>query len=162
MNRKRLRISQFLQLNLVLSFVASMAVAPPRASAAVGCTLTNPAQDLKYLFPDLTTYKEELRDLSRMKGGRELYRELKERIGGDLDPVYETYETPYTVYTIFKGNEVIGYVHGINVPGQGGLIQIFISTDPESGAFAESFFRDWKAWLPALCAARNFWASSRH
>ena len=25
---------------------------------AIGCTLSNPAEDLKYLYPEMTTYKE--------------------------------------------------------------------------------------------------------
>jgi hypothetical protein len=141
MHKKRFNVSRFLQLILALTFTASYISLPRPALAAIGCTLTNPSQDLKYLFPDLTTYKEELRDLSRMKGGKELYRELKERLGSDLDPVYETYETPYTVYTIFKGTEVLGYVHGVNVPGQGGMIQIFLSTDPITGAIRRVFFQ---------------------
>jgi hypothetical protein len=119
--------------------VSSFASRP--ADAAVGCTLSNPSQDLKYLYPDMTSYKEELRDLSRMKDGKALYSALKERLGSDLDPVYETFETPYTVYTIFKGNETIGYVHGVNVPGQGGLIQVFVSTDPKTGAIRRLFFQ---------------------
>ncbi len=141
MNGKRYYISTFFHLFITISVIIPNICIPRRASAAVGCTLTNPAQDLKYLFPDLTSYKEDLRDLSRMKEGKALYAALKERLESDLDPVYETFETPYTVYTIFRGSEVIGYVHGVNVPGQGGLIQIFISTDPKTGAIRRVFFQ---------------------
>ncbi len=35
--------------------------APQQVFAAIGCTLSNPAEDLKYLYPDMTTYKEEAR-----------------------------------------------------------------------------------------------------
>jgi len=111
------------------------------AGAAIGCTLSNPAQDLKHLFPEMTTYKEDLRNLSRMKEGKTLYDSLRERLGSDLDPMYETYETPYTIYTVFKGQGIIGYVHGVNVPGQGGLIQVFLSTDPQTGAIRRAFFQ---------------------
>jgi hypothetical protein len=111
------------------------------AYAAIGCTLSNPAQDLKYLFPEMTSYKEELRNLSKMKDGKSLYASLSERLGSDLDRVYETYETPYTIYTVFKGQLPIGYVHGVNVPGQGGLIQIFLSTDPKTGGIRRMFFQ---------------------
>jgi hypothetical protein len=121
--------------------VACLSLIPLRLEAAVGCTLTNPAQDLKYLFPEMTTYREELRELNRMKDGRALYDALQQRLGSDLDPVYETYETPYTLYTIFKGKEVIGIVHGVNVPGQGGLIQVFVSVDPATGAIRQAFFQ---------------------
>jgi len=111
------------------------------AGAAVGCTLTNPAQDLKFLFPEMTTYKEEVRQFDQMKNGRALFDELKERLGSDLDPVYETFETPYTLYTIFNGEKNIGYVHGVNVPGEGGVIQIFMSVDPATGAILRMFFQ---------------------
>ncbi|MBM3788862.1 MAG: hypothetical protein FJW35_00770 [Acidobacteria bacterium] len=116
-------------------------LSPPPSEAAVGCTLTNPAQDLKYLFPEMTTYKEELRELNRLSDGKVLYAALQERLGSDLDPVYETYDTPYTVYTVFKGREVIGIVHGVNVPGEGGLIQVFLSADPKSGIIRRVFFQ---------------------
>jgi hypothetical protein len=124
-----------------ISMAVVLLLVPKPALAAIGCTLSNPAQDLKYLYPEITTYKEELRDLSRMKDGKAMYSALKERLGSDLDPVYETYETPYTVYTIFKGKEIIGYVHGVNVPGQGGLIQVFLSADPKTGAIGKMFFQ---------------------
>ena len=114
---------------------------PQDARAAIGCTLSNPAQDLKYLFPEMTTYKEEARQLDKMKNGSTLFRNLRERLGSDLDPVYETYETPYTVYSVFKGSDLIGIVHGVNVPGKGGVIQVFISADPGSGAIRSFFFQ---------------------
>ena len=70
---------------------------------AIGCTLSNPAEDLKYLFPGMTTYKEDLNEFPRLKDGAALFKALRERLGSDLDPIYETFETPYTVYTVFKG-----------------------------------------------------------
>jgi hypothetical protein len=149
MNGKRRRISKFL---LTLSFAVFCIYLPRPAEAAVGCTLTNPAQDLKYLFPDLTTYKEELRDLSRIKDGKALYADLKARLGSDLDPVYETFETPYTVYTIFKGSEVIGYVHGVNVPGQGG----FLSTDPKTGSIRRVFFQRLESLASRALRSKEF------
>ena len=112
-----------------------------RAEAAVGCTLSNPARDLKYLYPTMTTYREEVRQLDAMRGGKAMYEALKERIGSDLDPVYETYDTPYTLYTVFKGDEVIGVVHGVNVPGKGGVIQIFLSMDPKTAAIRQLVFQ---------------------
>jgi hypothetical protein len=70
------------------------------AWGAIGCTLSNPAEDLKYLYPEMTTYKEELHEFPRMKNGVELFKGLRARLGSDLDAIYETYETPYTVYTV--------------------------------------------------------------
>src|SRR5205814_2201009 len=59
----------------------------------------------------------------------------------DLDPIYETYETPYTVYTVFKGQNKIGIVHGVNVPGKGGVIQVFLSMDPATAVIRSFFFQ---------------------
>jgi len=64
---------------------------------AIGCTLSNPAQDLKYLYPEMTTYKEDLNEFPRIKDGSALFKALRERLGSDLDPIYETFETPYSV-----------------------------------------------------------------
>ena len=36
------------------------------------------------------------------------------RVGGDLDPVYEAFDTPYTLYSVFAGERRLGYVHGIS------------------------------------------------
>jgi len=89
-------------LAMILAAAAVLAAAG-RADAAVGCTLSNPARDLKSLYPDMTTYREEVHQLDAMKGGREMFDALKERLGSDLDPVYETFETPYTNCTRCSG-----------------------------------------------------------
>jgi hypothetical protein len=129
-------------MRLVFLFVAlTMMILPRQAAAAIGCTLANPAEDLKYLYPDMTTFKEELHEFPRMKDGATLFKGLRDRLGSDLDSIYETYETPYTVYGIFKGATKIGVVHGVNVPGKGGVIQVFLSTDPTTGAIKNLFFQ---------------------
>lgn len=114
---------------------------PSHAWAAVGCTLSNPAEDLKYLFPQMTTFKEELKNLETLPDGKKLYQELKDRVRSDLDPVYETFETPYTVYLVYQAEALIGVVHGVNVPGKGGVIQVFLSTDPKTGEIRNFFFQ---------------------
>ena len=121
---------------LVLGLFASR-----NAYAAVGCTLSNPAEDLKYLFPEMTTFKEELRNFDSIDKGKTLYQDLKDRLGSDLDPVYEAFDTPYTLYTVYKGEALVGVVHGVNVPGKGGVIQVFLSTDPTSGEIRNFFFQ---------------------
>lgn len=120
---------------------AVLLAAPQEAAAAIGCTLSNPTQDLRYLFPQMTSYKEDLKEFTRLKDGKELFQALKERLGSDLDPIYETYETPYTVYSVFQGKAKVGVVHGVNVPGKGGVIQVFLSTDPETGTIRRFFFQ---------------------
>ncbi len=126
---------------------------PANVLGAIGCTLSNPAQDLKYLFPEMTTYKEEARSLDKLKNGSELYQNLSARLGSDLDPVYETFETPYTVYSVFKGNDLVGVVHGVNVPGKGGVIQVFISAGPELGEIRNVFYQRLES--PAAKALRK-------
>src|SRR5215831_18104123 len=89
----------------------------------------------------MSTYKEELYEFPRMKNGSELLKGLRVRLGSDLDAIYETYETPYTVYSVFKGQTKIGIVHGVNVPGKGGVIQVFLSVDPGTAEIRSFFFQ---------------------
>jgi hypothetical protein len=132
--------------------VALLAI-PQEVFAAIGCTLSNPAQDLKYLFPEMTSYKEDLKEFPRLKDGAELFKSFKARLGSDLDPIYETFETPYTVYRVYEGKSKIGVVHGVNVPGKGGVIQVFLSTDPKTAAIRRFFFQRLES--PAAAALRD-------
>lgn len=118
-----------------------MLALPQSLWGAIGCTLSNPAEDLKYLYPAMTTYKEELVDFPKLKDGAVLFKGLRARLGNDLDPIYETYETAYTVYSVFKGPVKIGIVHGVNVPGKGGVIQVFLATDPKTAEITNFFFQ---------------------
>ena len=118
-----------------------LALLPVASRAAVGCTLSNPARDLKSLLPEMSSYREDVKELPKFPQGRELYEALRARVGGDLDPVYEAFETPYTLYSVFKGEERIGYVHGVNVPGRGGVIQVFVSANPATAAISKLFFQ---------------------
>jgi len=125
-------------------------------TAAVGCTLNNPAQDLKALYPDITSFKEVLRDLPRMDQGEKLFKQLQERLGSDLDPVYEAYDTPYTVYQVFRGEELAGIVHGVNVPGKGGVIQVFLSIDAKSAEIRKLFFQRLESAAATELRAKEF------
>src|SRR3954454_15409169 len=126
---------------LLIFLALTIVAAPQHLFAAIGCTLSNPAEDLKYLYPEMTTFKEELVEFPKLKEGAALFKGLRARLGSDLDPIYETYETPYTVYTVFKGQAKIGIVHGVNVPGKGGVIQVFLSTEPTTGEIKSFFFQ---------------------
>ncbi len=130
-------------MNKVVASSIFMAVLwwPQAMWGAIGCTLSNPAEDLKYLYPEMTTFKEDLQEFPRIKDGAALYQGLKSRLGSDLDPIYETYETPYTVYSVFKGKAKVGVVHGVNVPGKGGVIQVFLSLDPATGEIRSFFYQ---------------------
>ena len=114
---------------------------PQTMFAAIGCTLSNPAEDLKYLYPEMTTFKEDLKEFPRLTDGAALFKGLKSRLGSDLDAIYETYETPYTVYSVYKGATKIGIVHGVNVPGKGGVIQVFLSLDPVTAEIRSFFYQ---------------------
>src|SRR4051812_29933189 len=123
------------------ALLALILAAPAPILAAIGCTLSNPAEDLKYLYPEMTTFKEELKEFPKMNDGSALFKGLRARLGSDLDPIYETYETPYTVYSVFKGQTKVGVVHGVNVPGKGGVIQVFLPTDPATAVIQRFFFQ---------------------
>jgi len=141
-------------MNKMFVFLALIVLTMPQnVLAAIGCTLSNPAEDLKYLYPEMTTYKEDLYEFPRMKNGAELFKGLRARLGSDLDAIYETYETPYTVYSVFKGQSKIGVVHGVNVPGKGGVIQVFISVDPVTAEIKSLFFQRLES--PAARQLRN-------
>lgn len=114
---------------------------PQTMFGAIGCTLSNPAEDLKYLYPEMTTFKEDLKEFPRLTDGAALFKGLKSRLGSDLDAIYETYETPYTVYSVYKGATKIGIVHGVNVPGKGGVIQVFLSLDPATAEIRSFFYQ---------------------
>jgi hypothetical protein len=141
---------------LLVFFALAIASAPQQLSAAIGCTLSNPAEDLKYLYPEMTTYKEELMEFPKLKDGAALFKGLRARLGTDLDPIYETYETPYTVYSVFKGQTKIGIVHGVNVPGKGGVIQVFLSTDPSTGEIRSFFFQRLESPAARQLRAKEF------
>jgi hypothetical protein len=141
--------------------VLLLAGAPECLFGAIGCTLSNPAEDLKYLYPEMTTFKEQLVEFPKLKDGAALFKGLRARLGSDLDPIYETYETPYTMYIVFKGPTKIAIVHGVNVPGRGGVIQVFVATDPQTAAIKNFFFQRLESPPPTNCVARNSGCSSR-
>jgi len=97
--------------------------------AAVGCELNDPDRDIQKLFPQSTGYKTDYFTIQE-KGGEKLKKEVEEKLGDIFDPVYESLDVPYSYYTILKGKDVIGYVHGVNQKGIFGTLQIILATDP--------------------------------
>jgi len=97
---------------------------------AVGCDLNDPDRDVKRLFPESTGYKTIYVSIAR-KGGEALLRRIEERLGDTFKGLYETADVPYTMYQVFKGQELIGYIHGVNQKGQFGGIQVFLALDLE-------------------------------
>jgi len=96
--------------------------------AAVGCTLNDPDRDIKRIFPDSTGYKTDFISVKE-RGGEELQKEIEERLGDKLDSIYESPDAPYAYYTILKGREVIGRIHGVNQKGMYGGMQLILATD---------------------------------
>ncbi|GMO57346.1 MAG: hypothetical protein Ta2D_03110 [Rickettsiales bacterium] len=91
---------------------------------AVGCDLNDPDRDVKRLFPTSTNYKTEYKTLDE----KDLPK-VEEQLGDKFTGIYETIDVPYTIYTIFKGEEIIGYIHGINQKGKYGGLQVFLGYD---------------------------------
>lgn len=142
---------------LVFLTVSSIAVFACGVSfAAIGCTLNDPDRDIQKLFPQSTGYKTDFITIQE-RGGEKLKKEVEEKLGDTFDPIYESLDTPYSYYTVLKGKDVIGYVHGVNQKGIYGTIQIILATDrdgkiigfyyqkissPEAEKFREKSFTD--------------------
>jgi hypothetical protein len=97
--------------------------------AAVGCDLNDPDRDVKRLFPDSTGYKTLYVSISK-KGGDDLLKKIEARLGDRYTGLFETADVPYTMYEIYKGDALIGYIHGVNQKGTYGGLQVFLALDP--------------------------------
>ncbi len=98
--------------------------------AAVGCDLNDPDRDVKRLFPGSTGYKTVYVSISKA-GGDELLRRIEARLGDKFTGLFETADVPYTMYRVFKGDDLIGYIHGTNQKGTYGGLQVFLALDPK-------------------------------
>ena len=98
------------------------------AFAAVGCELNDPDRDIKKAFPQSTGYKANFITIQE-RGGEKLKKEIEEKLGDKLDPIYESLDVPYTYYTVLKGKDAIGYMHGVNQKGLYGGMQLIMATD---------------------------------
>jgi hypothetical protein len=111
----------------------------PQLFAAVGCSLNDPDRDIKRIFPKSTGYKTTITTIKE-SGGEKLLKELEEKLGDKFDPVFEAPDVPHAFYTVLKGKEIIGYVHGVNQKGMYGGMQIFLALDSE-GKIIEFFYQ---------------------
>lgn len=124
------------------------------AWAAVGCSLDDPDRDVKRIFPESTGYKTTFVTIKE-KGGEALKKEVEEKLKDKLEPVYESLDVPYAFYTVIKGKDSIGYIHGVNQKGKYGGMQLIVATDlngkivdfyyqkmssPEAGKFMNTKF----------------------
>ena len=110
---------------LAAALPAVIAFAAAPAWGAVGCDLNEPERDVARLFPGSTGYRTVELEIQKLGGNQMLVR-IEARMRDQLRGIYETIDVPYTLYVIYKHNEVIGYIHGINQKGQFGGIQVFL------------------------------------
>ena len=96
--------------------------------AAVGCDLNDPDRDVKRLFPGSTGYKTLYVSISK-KGGDELLRKIEARLGDTFTGLFETADVPYTMYEIYQGPNLVGYIHGVNQKGTYGGLQVVLALD---------------------------------
>src|SRR5512138_2723729 len=97
--------------------------------AAVGCDLNDPDRDVKRLFPESTSYRTLYVSISK-KGGDELLKTIEARLGDAFTGLFETADVPYTMYEIYKGQTLVGFIHGVNQKGTYGGLQVFLALDP--------------------------------
>jgi len=124
------------------------------AYAAVGCSLNDPDRDVKRIFPESTGYKTTFVTIKE-KGGETLKKEIEDKLQDKFEPIYESIDVPYSFYTVLKGKDVIGYIHGANQKAKFGGMQLIIATDtkgriinfyyqkmssPEAGKFMDNKF----------------------
>ncbi len=110
------------------AFVLAAVLAVLPLLAAVGCDLNDPDRDVKRLFPESTGYKTLYVSVDK-GGGAEMLKRIEARLGDPFKGLYETIDVPYTMYKVYKGNDLVGYIHGVNQKGQYGGIQVFLALD---------------------------------
>lgn len=108
--------------------LAVLACLALRLLAAVGCELNDPDRDVRRLFPGATGFKTEYVSVQKA-GGEALLRRIENRLGDRFQGLYETVDVSYTMYRIYKGSDLVGYIHGVNQKGRYGGIQVFLSLD---------------------------------
>ena len=113
-------------LMLAAGFV--LAAAALSLHAAVGCDLNDPDRDVKRLFPGSTGFKTLYVSISK-KGGDDLLKKIEARLGDSFTGLFETADVPYTMYEVYKGADLIGYIHGTNQKGTYGGLQVFLALD---------------------------------
>ncbi len=111
-------------------FVIALVMIPWLLAAATGCDLNDPDADVKRLFPSSTSYKTNYMSLTKI-GGKSALQEVENRLGDKFTGSYEQVDVPYTLYTVFQGKTLLGYIHGVNQKGQYGGLQVFLALSPQ-------------------------------
>lgn len=114
----------------ILLVILAICLGCTASLAAVGCELNDPDRDIQKIFPQSTGYKTSYFTIQEA-GGEKLKKEVEEKLKDVFDPLYESLDVPYSYYTVLKGKDVIGYVHGVNQKGIYGTMQIILATDTD-------------------------------
>lgn len=128
-----------MKIKLIVMIFVVILIIQTKAFGAVGCSLNDPDRDVKSIFPQSTGYKT-LVTTFKENGGEKLAKEIEERLGDKLDPLFEAIDVPHSFYTVLKGKEVIGYIHGVNQKGMYGGMQIFLALDTK-GRILDFFYQ---------------------
>ncbi len=113
-----------------LSLLAALfTLQAPAAGAAVGCALSNPVDDLRRFFPEMTDFQTHY--LTFALQNPDAYERLPALLHDALDPVYETADVPYTLYAAQRDGVPLGYVFGANQRGTYSNLQLIAVTDPD-------------------------------
>lgn len=140
--------------NLILPIFGLLMLWQTAVLGAAGCDLNDPDRDVKHFFPQMTNYRTEYLSIKTL-GGEKLYQSVQQRYGDKFKGLYETIDVPYTVYTILKGKEIIGYIHGVNQKGKYGGLQVFLALDPR-GTIIRQYFQKMTAGYAAKFRADSF------
>ena len=111
---------------LLLIIITFIAVA--RLFSATGCDLNDPDRDVSRIFPGYTKYKTDYLSLNKT-GGSDILPKIEKALGDKFSGLYENIDVPYTLYTVYKDTQQIGYIHGVNQKGSFGGIQVFLALD---------------------------------
>jgi hypothetical protein len=111
-----------------LALILFLLLFPTHVFAAVGCDLNDPDRDVKRFFPTSTGYKTAYLSIQK-SGGEILLKEVEKRLGDNFQGIFETIDVPYTIYTIFRNEKKIGYIHGVNQKSTYGGMQVFLILD---------------------------------
>lgn len=121
-NFTRLLTKGFLLASLLIFLTAGDSM------ASIGCDLNDPDRDVPRLFPDSTRYETVYASIGNY-GGPRLLKKIEERLNIRYHTVYAPLDVPYTLYEIYNGKKLIGYIHGVNQKGQYGGNQVFVALD---------------------------------
>ena len=97
--------------------------------AAVGCSLANPDSDIRRFFPSMSHYVVNYISFENQNPRGLL--QLEAALGDELDPVYETADVPFTLYTVDGDQGRLGYVFGANQRGEFSNIQVIVVANPD-------------------------------